>query len=161
MLIIMTIKTSVRNAQENEAERLTQLTLRSKASWGYSDSLMKSWESGLTVHASDIADPLNIIRVIENGVIEGFYFLRIKDSTNARLRFFFIDPLHQRKGFGSVLFEDLVRMCKEKGVQSIMMESDPHAEIFYRKCGAVTIDYVPSGTAGERPLPLMEYKMKN
>jgi GNAT superfamily N-acetyltransferase len=121
---------------------------------------MKSWESGLTVHTSDIVDPLNIIRVIENGDIAGFYFLRLKTPTSAKLRFFFIDPSHQRKGIGSVLFRDIVSIGKGKGIHSIMIESDPHAEIFYIKCGAIVTGYTPPDTVEGQSLLLLEYRIQ-
>lgn len=153
------MKTFIRNAQENEAKLLTDLTFRSKASWGYNEAFMESCKEGLTIHPSDITDQLNVIRVIENKDIEGFYFLRIKESSLAKLRFFFIDPPYQRKGLGAILFDDVVSVAKEWGIHSFIIESDPHAEVFYKKCGATTVGSVSPDSLERHVLPILEYKI--
>lgn len=157
--MLKTVQQKIRNAETSEAEVLTGITLRSKASWGYDADFMESCKTELTICAADISDSLNIIRVIEYDVVEGFYFLRIKDSTKAKLRFFFIDPPYMRQGFGKLLFEDAVSVLKEKGYKTMDIESDPYAQGFYESMGAVCIGEIPSGSISERMLPHLEYRI--
>ena len=149
---------SIRNALQGEAELLTDLTFRSKASWGYDNDFMESCRLGLTIHTSDIENSENVIRVIEtDSTVVGFYFLRLKEGRQARLRFFFIDPQYQRHGFGAMLFADVVEIATKRDISSISIESDPYAEAFYEKMGAVKVGEVSSESIKGRVLPLMEY----
>ena len=150
----------IRSAHIDEAALLTDLTMRSKASWGYDTKFMESCREGLTIHKSDITDPQNVIHVIEDGAhVMGFYFLRVKKSSLAKLRFFFMDPEFQRQGFGSALFANVVTVAREKSILSITIESDPYAQAFYEKMGAVKVGESTSESITGCTLPLMEYRI--
>jgi predicted GNAT family N-acyltransferase len=57
-------------------------------------------------------------------------------------------------GYGRQLFEHALRTAAQRGMSSLLIESDPHAEGFYLAMGALQIGEraLPSG----RALPLLE-----
>ena len=48
-----------------------------------------------------------------------------------------------------------VAVARSRGVTSLRIEADPHAEAFYRHAGAVRTGSVPSGSIPGRSLPLL------
>jgi predicted N-acetyltransferase YhbS len=55
---------------------------------------------------------------------------------------------------GAALFRHAVGVARDAGAGTLRIASDPHAEGFYRRMGAVRIGEVPSRPEG-RTLPLL------
>lgn len=144
----------ITQATSDQATLLTELALHSKAVWGYDDEFIKKCRDELTITAKEIVDIKNIILVgYKNEKIVGFVYFKQKEGKEAILEALFVDPDHMRKGYGNKLFASAVKRAKELGLNSLQIDSDPHATAFYEKLGAEKIGEVPSGSIAGRMLP--------
>jgi GNAT superfamily N-acetyltransferase len=141
----------IRRAERADAAALTRLALASKASWGYDAAFMEACRAELTLEARDIVgDPTFVIEA-ESGIL-GFYQLRLQ-GTAADIRMFFIAPEAVRCGIGRRLWAHLERTARAVGVTHLEVDSDPHAEGFYRRTGMRRTGQAASGSIAERLLP--------
>jgi N-acetylglutamate synthase-like GNAT family acetyltransferase len=141
----------IRRATRNDATELTMLALRSKAVWGYDTAFMEACREELTISVVAIARwPTWVIE--EQGAITGFYQLRIAESV-AEVAHFFIAPGNLRSGRGCRLWAHLEAMARAGGCARLEVDSDPHAEGFYRTMGMIRCGEAPSGSIPGRMLP--------
>lgn len=146
-------RATVRPARIDEAATLSALALRSKAHWGYDAAFLAACRHDLTVTPEDIA--AHIIRVTTlGGQACGFYQLRGARET-ATLTDLWVEPGAIGQGHGRALWEDAVATVRERGFHELLVQSDPHAEGFYRAMGAQRIGTQPSTVFPGRELPLL------
>jgi N-acetylglutamate synthase-like GNAT family acetyltransferase len=154
-------KTSlIRRALPEEAALLTELTLRSKAHWGYSHALIEEWRDIMKVAPELIRN--HPVYVLENtGRVCGYYSLEHPDGDQIMLENLFIDPDFIGSGAGRALLHHALALAASLGYRSVCLESDPHAEGFYLKMGAIRIGERPAPIPGEpqRVLPKMRINL--
>jgi len=143
----------IRAARVDEAEALSNLALRSKASWGYSLDLMRSFEAELTLTTIDLAAVL-VIEV--EGIPGGFYSLQPVSETRAELGHLFVEPSLQRRGLGRLMIADALRRARAAGFQWLEIQGDPNAAHFYEHVGATRVGERESDSIPGRMLPLFE-----
>jgi len=149
----------IRPAQPFESTALSDLALRSKATWGYSPQFIAACQSALRLSPQFIdAVPVFLLEV--EGMMAGFYALE-NWNDQADLTFFFIEPSFIRQGWGRVLWEHAIQSAARMGYSSLRIESDPNAEAFYVKMGARRSGDVPSPVMTGRRLPLLQYDLKD
>ena len=152
----------IRRARPAEAKLLTALVLRSKAYWGYSKAFMDACVAELTIHPDYIE--LEHVFVIENrpGAIAGMYALESKPEPNrgaVELDLLYVDTDQMGNGYGRMLIDHAIEQAKETGASVIVIQADPGAEPFYKKCGAVKTGERESGSIPGRFLPVMEISL--
>jgi len=147
-------RVSIRPAEPSEAQALTDLALRSKASHGYDDDFMAKAASELTVSRDYVADH-HVFVIDEGGSIGGFYAL-ILEPPRCDLDLMFIDPDRHGRGYGRVLFEHAAEEARALGCTEMLIESDPYAVAFYEALGAVQSGESKSRSTG-RMLPLLRF----
>ncbi len=143
----------IRCAEVLEAEYLSDIAFRSKAHWGYDSNFMEACRQALCVTSKYIKDN-DVFVLSDGGVIMGFCCMRCKDEAG-HLDALFIDPGHMGRGYGRHLWTRCLQVAKQRGVRSITIEADPHAEGFYSKMGAKRVGEADSECIGGRRLPLM------
>ena len=143
----------IRDARADEAEALSRLALASKAHWGYSAEFLARCVSELTLTPQQCAS--GSVRVCEDDDgVAGFHGLA-GGPPEAELELLYVDPRRLGQGIGRALLRDAVAVARSRGVTSLRIEADPHAEAFYRHAGAVRTGSVPSGSIPGRSLPLL------
>ncbi|HEX6290518.1 MAG TPA: GNAT family N-acetyltransferase [Herpetosiphonaceae bacterium] len=153
----MTMKTSanatIRPALPEEARLISELALRSKGYWGYDQAFMDACLPLLTFSAAYItAHPVFVLEVA--GAVVGFYSL-LGSESEVELDNLFVDPDAIGRGYGKRLFRHAVATAARLGFRRMVIESDPHAEAFYRAMGAVRCGERLSPISAARRLPLM------
>jgi GNAT superfamily N-acetyltransferase len=151
----------IRPARPEEAALLSDLEVRSKAYWGYDVDFMAVFAAE-TLIAPEHLDA-HIFRVAESGgKVGGFYSLEHRDGEAMWLENLFIDPDAIRAGYGSLLFDHAVETARALGYRFIEFDSDPNAEGFYLKKGAVRISARPRPIPGQpdRLLPKMRFDLE-
>ena len=140
-------------AQATHAGLLTELTMRSKAHWGYSQAQMESWREDLTISEKYIKD--HAVFLLESDQkVPGYYsFFSLPDGL-VKLDNLFVDPIYMGKGFGRHLMSDFIQRAKVLGFQQVTLDADPHAESFYQKYGFTVVSQLESSVPG-RYLPVM------
>jgi GNAT superfamily N-acetyltransferase len=152
----------IRQAAPEEADTLTDLTLRSKAHWGYDAEFMADVRSEMVVRPEQIRD--DWVYVLEEaGQIRGYYDLEKRDHGVIWLESLFVDPDAMRSGYGKLLLDHAVETARAMGYRFMVFESDPNAEGFYLKMGAVRIGERPKPILGQpdRVLPKMRIDLKS
>jgi N-acetylglutamate synthase-like GNAT family acetyltransferase len=144
-------------ARLDEAAQLSELALRSKASWGYDAGFMAACVASLTLTAEQMQRQSVFVIEAANR-IAGFGSLRI-DGDDAELTNLFIEPWAKRQGYGKQLWDHAVALAQASGVKHIRIESDPFAEGFYLTMGAQRIGDVPSDAIPGRRIPLLSFEV--
>jgi predicted N-acetyltransferase YhbS len=135
----------IRPARPGEDVTLTDLTLRaSQQHWKYPDEFM-AWEPEHLVLTPDQLTTM-IIRVLEDhGRVIGYYALS-GEPPEMELSRMMVEPGYIGSGCGRILWDDAVETARHLGANAITLDSDPNAEGFYRRMGAVTVgeqDWTP------------------
>ena len=145
----------VARARSENAEALTSIATAAKRHWGYPEGWICRWKDVLTVTADYIQFNPTFVALVD-GKIVGFYALRFQ-AAEAQLDHLWVLPATMRRGIGRTLFEHAERTAREAGAVNLKVESDPHAEGFYRRMGAVVYGQQAAPTDGQaRFLPLLQ-----
>lgn len=145
----------LRNAIPSESKYLTDLAARSKAYWPYDQDYLRLAAIVTQVTENDIIS--NIFRIIDvDGKIAGFYGLAPVNSENM-LDHLWIEPEYIRKGLGKILFTDAVESANKMNWSCFTIASDPYAEDFYLKQGAIKIGERESKVKPGFFLPLLKF----
>jgi predicted N-acetyltransferase YhbS len=142
---------SLRPACPEEASLLTELCLRSKAVWGYTDEFMFACRSEMTLTAESITS--SHVKVAEiNERLVGMAQLEIRERV-AELAKLFVEPDVLRSGVGRALFTWAKTAARQFDATVLIVDADPNAAGFYRRLGATDDCFVPSGSIPGRVIP--------
>jgi GNAT superfamily N-acetyltransferase len=149
----------IRRARPEEGPFLTELTLRSKAYWGYDEEFMTSARADLAFEAAKFLPGFHVY-VLEEGPLRlGFCSLLPLDARTVELHDLFVEPGAIGKGYGRRLFDHAVGVARELGYEAMILTADPHAEAFYQKRGATRVGERESNIQGGRMLPVMHLSL--
>ena len=151
---------NIRRAQASDAAELTRIAHEAKRHWGYPERWIELWRDDLTLTPDFIAG--NEVYLAEDGgEALGCYGL-VAASPNWALEHFWIRPAAMGKGLGRRLFEHAAAFAAAKGVSVLEIDSDPNAESFYLRMGAVRVGEILSEVDGKpRVRPLLQLRLTN
>jgi GNAT superfamily N-acetyltransferase len=147
----------IRAARPEEAALLSELALRSKATWGYTDAFMQRCESVLRVTEDYIREQAVFVAE-SNGAVAGFYSLNPL-RYEIELDLLFVAPEAFGQGTGRALLSHAFGVALELGYSELFVESDPGAEPFYTRLGGVRIGTVASTVEADRELPVLKFRL--
>ena len=147
----------IRRARPEESRLLTELAVRSKAYWGYDDSFLESARKELEFQAGKFLPDFHVYILEAQGEPLGYFSLISVDSNTVELHDLFIDPRYIGKGYGKELWGYAVNLAWNLGFSRLVLTTDPHAEPFYARQGAVRIGEKASPLRYDLTLPVMEY----
>jgi len=143
----------IRRARPDECDRLTELAMNAKASWGYDDAFMEMCRAELTLTPEKLGDWA--VWVAEcDGEMAGMIALS-GDGPDAELEDFMVEPKFQGQGVGAALMGVLMDDCRARGFKRVRLDADPNAESIYQKLGFATVSRSPSRSIPGRSLPRM------
>jgi predicted N-acetyltransferase YhbS len=147
----------IRKAFPEEAGLLSQLALRSKAHWGYSNDFLEACRLELTVDASRIeSNDCQCFVAVDGDLIIGFYTLEGVSANLCELDALFVEPERIGSGVGGLLVKHAIQSLSERGVERLLIQGDPHATEFYIAVGARQVGTRESNSIPGRNLPLYE-----
>ncbi|MEE4237286.1 MAG: GNAT family N-acetyltransferase [Anderseniella sp.] len=146
-----------RRARSEDAEALSGLAFRSKASNGYDTAFMEACRAELTVSAKTMAAGETWLAET-GGELAGFIDVRLQDGA-AEVFGMFVEPGLKRSGLGRALWQQLEQIARSLGVDTVMLDADPAAVPFYEAMGCTVIGEAPSGSIPGRALPRMRKTM--
>jgi GNAT superfamily N-acetyltransferase len=149
----------IRRATPNEAERLTDLARRSKATWGYDEDFMRRATAELTITADAISSHEVWVIEGEGGAILGFH--RVIRGDPAILEDLWLEPEAMGAGHGRRLWEHAAAVARAGGATSMELDADPNALGFYERMGAVRVGVTPSTVVPGRELPRMRVQLRD
>jgi len=143
---------AIRPARPDEADALTALALRAKAHWPYEEALMAVFRRTITITAEDIQAHLVLVHETDD-VVDGVGMLLLRGGDDAELEHLWVDPPAIGGGVGRRLFLAFAEAARHAGAARIVLNSDPYAEAFYHRLGAVRIGGHPVEEIPGRILP--------
>lgn len=148
----------IEKAQNIDSKILTELTIRSKSHWGYSSEQITKWKDDLTIY-SDYIDHHEVYKLVTANQLIGYYSYIELDDKKIKLDNMFLESIYIGKGFGKVMMNHFFQQVKDKGYETIRLDSEPFAEKFYRNLGFQVIGHLESSIPN-RFLPIMELEIK-
>ncbi len=149
----MTRDATIRRALPEEAARLSELAMRSKAVWGYDAEFMAACRDELTLTGDDVAT-LPTFVAEAGGAVVGFYALERLSDDEVELGFLFVEPEAIGHGHGRALIEHAKGDARRLGYATLVIQGDPNAEGFYRAAGGRLVGTKESLSIPGRELPL-------
>lgn len=125
---------NIRKGQPSESELLSDLALRSKAYWGYSQEFMDACRKELTYSPEDIQSNHIFVAEIDNSIV-GFYALTILSPIEIELEALFVEPAYIGQGYGRKLIDHAKTISHKSGKQVMIIQGDPNAASFYLAVG--------------------------
>ena len=148
-----------RAAIPGEARRLGEIAFVAKSHWGYPAGWMESWRPDLMITSHYLETEQVCVAEIEGEVI-GFAGLSFSDH-GRHIEHLWLLPGYMGRGLGRKLFEEVIRLARHEGTRKLFIQSDPNAEAFYVKMGAIRIGQetreLPGGI--RREIPLLAYQL--
>ncbi|MFC0778976.1 GNAT family N-acetyltransferase [Flavobacterium sp. HJSW_4] len=148
---------NIQKAKTEDHIRLTEITKKSKAYWGYSEEQMEKWSNNLTVTA-DYIERNPVFNLIDENQIIGYYSYLKEEDNQVKLDNLFILPEYIGKGFGLFLMNDFLERMRNEKFKKIILDSEPNAEQFYQKIGFTKIGEFETSIKN-RFMPIMEMKL--
>lgn len=147
-----------RPAHPGEAPALSDLALRSKASWGYDRDFVEACREELTLTAESLErHPTFVIEDAEG--LTGFYTLEPQDGDRVELGMLYVEPRCHGRGCGRLLMEHALAEARRRGFRTLEVQADPNAESFYRRMGCEPAGFRPSGSIPGRELPVLRIEL--
>ena len=144
----------IQKAKLEDHHELSELTKKSKAYWGYGEEQIKAWASDLTITSKYIEKHSTIVLRKESEIV-AYYSYFAMDEHTAYLDNLFVHPDEMGKGYGKLLLLDFFKSAKMEGFTKASLDSDPHAEPFYKSFGFKTVGQKETSITS-RFLPIME-----
>ena len=141
------------SATISDAKILTEIALKSKAFWGYTDQQIKSWTTDLTVSEQLIKEMIVYKFVFKTKTV-GFYILNQPKEKNIELEFLFVLPHFMGNGIGGELIHHSFKKALSLGCESMTLLSDPNAVSYYQSKGFEVIGRKESSVPN-RILPVL------
>ncbi|MEM7243957.1 MAG: GNAT family N-acetyltransferase [Acidobacteriota bacterium] len=139
---------TLRPAVPDEVGVLTEIAREAKRSRGYPEEWLALWWDELSFTTDTLKEQEVTVAEIDGRQV-GVVALMLKED-DADLDDLWVLPEHHGSGVGSRLFEEAVAQARRHGVSSLRIVSDPDAEEFYLRRGAVRVGSVPSKPAPRR-----------
>lgn len=153
----------IRRALEDESSLLTGIARAAKASWGYPEAWLHEWRDALTLTAEYVA--AHTVLVAEaGGALVGMCALEVTagdaGEAEGELAHLWVLPGWHGRGVGRALVERVFAAARRVGCRALRIESDPNAEAFYRRLGAVRVGRVDAPVAARaRTLPVLRVEL--
>ena len=135
-------------------DELSRLVKRSKAYWGYDDEFMAKAAPDLIVTEAKL--PTTWVAEMDGQSAGVVALMPINGDID--LDMFFVDPALLRSGLGRVMCDFAVQKARALGAGKLIVVSEPNAEEFYLRMGAVRVGESYSQST-ERNLPLLEFEL--
>jgi len=137
---------------------LTTIALAAKRHWGYPEKWLEHWREALTIRPEFLASHEAYVAVRE-GRSAGFNGFS-HQANRLELLHLWVLPELMGRGIGRALFQQAVTRAQGLGCREMVIESDPHAEGFYRRMGACRVKSNFYELDGEwRELPVLKLEI--
>lgn len=143
------------DAEAKHAELLRDTLISSKGYWGYSQEQLEQWRSNLKFEEEYIVRN-RVKLILKDKEVIGFFAIVKGDSDE--LDHFWLLPEAIGKGYGNLVFAQILAECKTLNITAFYIISDPDAEGFYLKKGALKVGEVYSEPQ-KRMLPKLKFTL--
>ena len=145
---------TIRRGVEGDSPMLTRLAREAKASWGYPREWLDEWAPDLSLPPAYIRDNAVFVAEVDGRVVG---VIGLDDGEDGpQIGHLWISPEAQGQGWGRRLVDAGAEYARQRRWPSLRILSDPYAQPFYERLGAVHIGDEPAPVAGTaRTLPVL------
>ncbi|TDW44345.1 putative N-acetyltransferase YhbS [Flavobacterium sp. 270] len=148
---------NIQKAKPEDHIRLTEITKKSKAFWGYSEEQILAWDIQLTITSAYIQNN-PVFNLVEDNKIMGYYSYIIEENNQVKLDNLFLLPEYIGKGLGIYLMNDFLQRMRNEKCKKIILDSEPNTEQFYQKLGFKKVGEFETSIKN-RFMPIMEMNL--
>ena len=152
------MKFRVRLATHIEIEALSDLVVRSKFHWGYSETYRSTLAKILAVSSERVAAGECWLAETHAGKLAAVCQFN-SEANPPHLDLLFVAPEYIRQGAGSLLFETLITYANGLGIKCFDLDADPNAAAFYLSKGGRITGERESRVVRGQFLPVIEMKL--
>ena len=134
---------------------MTDVSIRSKKSNGYDDAFMAACRAELTVTVAHLCQGEYWVATDGGRIVGCASLCPDTDQRSGVVHSFFIDPDHQGRGVGRLIWATLRDRAHAYNMTSVRLDADPSAVPFYQAMGFQVVGDAPSGSIEGRRLPHM------
>jgi GNAT superfamily N-acetyltransferase len=145
----------LRAAEPADCDDLVEITVASKASWGYPGEIIREWAEGLHI-SQELLDATETVVAERGGRAVAWAQLVPPVEGVAVLNHLWVVPGSMHAGIGTRLFRWAAARAREQGAATMEWESDPNAVGFYRQMGGRTVRTVRSEWGRDLPVMAIE-----
>lgn len=150
----------IRRARQDEGRLLTELSLRSKAVWGYDPAFLARCRLVMQVKTEALrSQPHYVAEETEDGRILGFYGFEPVEG-GIGLDYLFVEPDAIGRGIGTALWNHAVVTARGLRHRQLIVVADPNAEGFYLRMGARLVGAQGSDLEPGRLLPVLRFPLE-
>lgn len=142
----------IRRARPADSSELTRIAHASKRHWGYPDEWLELWRESLTVDPAYLETREAWVALVD-GTPAGFTAIARHDD-RWELEHLWVLPERMGQGLGRCLLAHAAAGAREAGATYLLIVSDPYAEPFYLRMGAIRVGEEASLPTGRR-LPVL------
>lgn len=150
----------VRPAEIDDIDAMTDVSIRSKQSNGYDDAFMDACRDELAITVAHLCQGEYWVACEGMEIIGCASLCPDKDHRSGEVHSFFIDPDHQGRGIGRLIWDQLLRRAHAYAMTEVRLDSDPNAVPFYEAMGFRVVGDAPSGSIPGRRIPHMTLKVR-
>ncbi len=147
----------IEKALNTDANELTELTIRSKSHWNYSNEQIEEWRDDLTVTEIYILEK-EVYKLMNGNDLIGYYSYIRLNNLDVKLENLFLEPKFMNQGLGKMLMTDFLQRIQKSKFKKVILDADPNVEKFYTKFGFKVIGKLETSIKN-RFLPQMELKI--
>lgn len=151
----------LRPAEVDDVAALTDISIRSKQYNGYDEAFMDACRDELTVTVAHLCRGEYWVACDGDVIVGMASICPDKDQSSGEVHSFFIDPDHQGRGVGKLLWARLLERAHAYAMTSVRLDADPNAVPFYKAMGFDVLGDAPSGSIPGRRIPHMVIKIIN
>ena len=147
---------NISQAKPEDAAELTAIAFAAKRHWGYPEEWIAEWAGQLTITPEFVSEhPTFVAR--EAGEMLGMAAIETDDLLReATIVHLWVKPQAMGRRVGAALFVACEQAARLSRATRLKVESDPNAEGFYRKMGAIPVGSLAANVRGmERWLPVL------
>ena len=147
----------LRPMTRSDLAAVSELGIRSKASWDYSPEEMAVFKGELTLGDGTLEELLDAQVAVCGDEFVGYFTLRTHDDGSVELEHLFVEPTWFGRGVGSLLLRGALAAAANRKIRELTIISDPNATGFYLRNGAVVVGQHRSSIAG-REIPVLSMR---
>ena len=124
----------VRDAEPSEGERLREVAIAAKASWGYDLARVRDWAQRGDFTPEGMARIGAFVAEVDGKVVA--WAALIPRGEVGWLEDLWVEPAWMRRGVGAALFAAAAERARSAGARRMEWEAEPNALAFYERIGA-------------------------
>ena len=139
---------AIRRGEPGDALFLTSISFGAKRHWNYTDAYLEAWQDQLTITEDYINNNVIFLAQKQTTIIGYCAIVEVREEELEETYFtksgfwldhIYIRPAYIKNGIGMQLIEAVNAYCQGNNIEKLYIESDPHANGFFEKLGAIHI----------------------